>query len=89
MSGGTIIGGVSPGCASVVRDSAGNYTVTFTNAQADAEYIVTMGINRIASGASVGIINYHSPTTGGFQIKCETSGGVALDPVSFSFVASS
>lgn len=82
VSGGVITDARTDSC-SVVRDGTGEYTVTFDSAVADKTALVILpGMNR--NSASTGIINYHSVTTGGFELRMENLSGTLIDPSSFS-----
>lgn len=75
--------------ASVVRNSAGLYTITFTNAMADANYAV-FGTSRLQGGGSESwSFQAASRTTGSCQIFNKQVGGIGpgdVDYLSFTVV---
>ena len=70
--------------SSVTRNSTGNYTVNFTTAMSNANYVVVSGINRNNSAADAGGMNYFSQATGSFGISTNAPQGTLSDLTSAS-----
>ncbi|CAB4131923.1 hypothetical protein UFOVP135_20 [uncultured Caudovirales phage] len=67
--------------ASVVRNSAGNYTITFSTAMVDANYAVQVTASNLAgTGQTVGQLATTAPTTTAVVVYCATNGSGAADP---------
>ena len=67
----------------VVRNSAGNYTITFATPMPDANYAVNVtAANVPGTGQTVGQLTTTAPTTTTVAVYCATSGVGAADPAS-------
>jgi len=67
--------------ASVLKNSTGNFTITFTTPMPDANYAVTVSTNpvsNIARNFSVGPV---SLSAGSVTVACESSDGAAVDQI--------
>lgn len=72
------------GVSSVVRDSAGDWTVTYSTAFADANY--TAVVSFTDASVSTNFIKIRTKATTGCTIKCVDSGGTDTDPGAISLV---
>ena len=64
----------------VVRNSTGNYTVTFDNAMADANYTVQVSSERGSSGSVTGHVKCSSRSSGSFVIETYQNGAGSNTP---------
>ena len=69
--------------ATVVRDSQGNFTVTFTSALPTANYAVAPGVKETTNRAGV---NVRSKTTTQFTLNTWTVGSANVDPEECDFI---
>lgn len=79
VTGGTATIRASYNVSSVTRNSAGNYTVNFTNALADANYA---GLVTASSGTTAGRFSYGpvaTPTTTTWQLVTSNTAGTPTD----------
>ena len=97
-SGGTLTVNASYNISSITRNSAGQYTVSFTTSLADNKYAVAGGASGPNSGNVYGLIfspftissvpYYQAPTTSSFvfaTLYSPTTAGSGLDPQYASF----
>ena len=68
----------SKNIASVTRNSEGTYTIVFTTAMPDVDYIITMGVgndtlNHLTQTVSLKYLS--TPTASGFQLSTGSTGG--------------
>jgi hypothetical protein len=63
--------------ASVVRNSTGNYTITFTNAMVDANYVMNGNAIQVGAGNGpiISIANGTTPAAGSINIICTNDAG--------------
>lgn len=71
----------SVGIASVVKTGTGNYTINFTNAFTDANYIFTFGVEGAGNFAWVPIGGQHA---GSLDVVFRDNGGTPVDPTAFT-----
>jgi hypothetical protein len=80
---GTVL--ASGNMTSVARNSAGNYTATFTNAMPDANYAMALGIANDSAGNSRNYYGVTSKTASAYRFSVNAA-GVAFDPPNMSVV---
>jgi hypothetical protein len=71
----------SANVSGVVRNSAGNYTITFATAMPDANYAVNVtASNSPGTGQTVGQLAATAPTTTAVAVYCASNGVGSADP---------
>jgi len=78
---GTVL--ASGNMTSVARNSAGNYTATFTNAMPDENYAMALGIANDTAGNSRNYYGVTSKTASAYRFSVNAN-GVAADPPNMS-----
>jgi len=73
-----ILQGSSGGFTSV-RNSLGNYTLTFTTVQGSVNYGVNVTVKNNNSSDNPHIANYHTPAVGTVQVMIRNQNGTAVD----------
>lgn len=77
---GSISSNASYNVASIVRNSTGNYTVTFSNALVDALYATTTGVSYdLTTGNGDVFVKIVSQTSSAVNLLVLSTGGTAID----------
>lgn len=71
--------------STIVRNSTGDYTVTFASAVANANYAVLSNADRDGDGSNVQLSAANTKTTSGFNINVRGTGGGSNDAAVISF----
>ena len=71
--------------STIVKNSTGDYTVTFASAVANANYAVLTNADKLGDGSAVQLSSFNTATTSGFNINVRGTGGGANDAKVIAF----